>query len=101
MASSPIDVGAGYAAESIAACAAGGFTATLGSGTSGDTRVGGVSDLTSQEGKDKSIGQRAKEGVQGLTGLQLQHCLLQARSVACHSCARLAPLPCKVVKSAW
>ena len=31
------------------ACAAGGFTATLGSGTSGDTRVGGVSDLTSQD----------------------------------------------------
>ena len=37
--------------------------------------MGGVSDLTSQEGKDKSLGQRAKEGVQGLTGLQSQHCL--------------------------
>ena len=57
------------------ACAAGGFTATLGSGTSGDTRVGGVSDLTSQEGNDKSVSQRAKEGVQGLTGQQSQHCL--------------------------
>ena len=37
--------------------------------------MGGISDLTSQEGKDKSVGQRAKEGVQGLTGLQSQHCL--------------------------
>ena len=37
--------------------------------------MGGVSDLTSQEGSDKSVGQRAKEGVQGLTGQQSQHCL--------------------------